>query len=282
MLFLLSSFAVAAQASSLLNFLLKGPTDNNANNNTNTTMDALMKPMGLGSVVALAANNQHGIYAMQADNKLYYKKDLNTTADQGLQLPFPGTVKQLLDLDIALMAMTDDGKAYVCLHPCKNDKDAKWGPVNWEAGFKASSLLHLGKNLGVLGDPNTLLILPPDDSPTQKQPSMGIKHYHYLEKSDYQGLVDKDGRLVLVTRKNGAMKQNFLGEGYAAVLLTESYLYGIKTGQMVTRCKLPCEGDAAKMVDFMSGKDTVLMASYNKNILACNKGAPLVAVAEDN
>lgn len=284
MLFFIASFVSAAQASSFFNFLLSGGGSNTNNtvtggNATNNT-DSLMKQMGMGSVVAFSANTQYGIYAVQSDNKLFYKKDLNAPVEQVNPPSFQGKITQLLDLKIAVMALTDGNRAYFCMHPC--NVMSNWNLVGVDTNkYKMQTLLQLGRNLGILTDNNMLVIKTPDDTVIPEQPSQGIKHAHALPGSDYQAYVDKDGKLVLINSKNGAFKQNFLGEGYSTVLLTDTYLYGVR-GQMVTRCKLPCEGNDANMVDYMAGKDTILMAAYNKNILACNKGAPLIAVAEDN
>ena len=283
MLFLLASVATLAQANSLFNFLGMGSGSKNDNKNATHTNSTMMKQTGLHNVVALAANSKYGIYAVQADNKLYFKKNMESEQqNQAVDFRKPGKIMQLLDTKAALYALMEDAQVHFCVHPCGSE----WKTLNVDAAKgKPKTLLQLGTVLGLLTDKGLLLQTNPQSTELQSADMhQQIKHAHIRPNAtDYEAYVSTDGRLALVCKKDGNMRQNFLGEGYTSVMLSKTHLYAVKD-KTVQRCKLPCgEGEgASKMVDYMAGKTDVLMATFRKHVLACNKGAPLIAVPEDN
>lgn len=281
--FLASALLVnGARASGLFSFFTGGAANNNAT--ANATATNLMRPLGLGSVVALAANSQYGIYAVQSNdqNKLCYMNDSSAPCNPNVvNFAKPGKILQLQDTKVALFALLDDANIYMCTHPCLNNN---WQPMQYPnpaKNGKPQMLMQLGNLLAVRSELNILLIQKAanDVNLQESNNSNGVKFVHSLPDTPYTAYIDSNNRLILGINKDGSFKQNFLGENYDYAMLTGKFLYAARD-KMISRCQLPCEQQ--QMVDLLEGqtRNSTLLANFKNDLLACNKGAPLVAIAE--
>lgn len=267
MFFLVALVSIASASGWFPSLLAK---NNNATNNNNCKKSVL-KPVGFDNVVAMAANSTYGIWVVQSDNLLYNKRDMdNSFRVFNISM---NNVVQLVDTGKHIAALRDDGNIIYCQHPC--EKDGNWKLAN-KVVDKPNYLFNYMGFLGIISN-NDAIGINLEQGNIGQLPDVKQTKYPYMSlEAKYAVYLDNQNQLTLIDF-NGVEKK--LGNGYKFGILSTNYLYAFKEQEAMTyRCKLPCTSPE-QLQPFLSGKD-VIMAPFKNNLLACSKGNPLVAIAE--